>query len=88
MLLGRINVANKDFMLSTVDNPYDPWEQWNEWLAFDTIKGYHTSDYLARVVSLSDEISEADQELAINSAIEEIVRINPLGIYKKAYKKE
>ncbi len=79
---------DKDFMLTTIDNPYDPFEQWNEWLAYDTFKGYNTSNYLARVVSLSDELSEEDINLSINTAIEEIIRINPTGLYTKAYKKD
>ena len=72
-----------DVMLTTVDNPYNPFTEWNEWLQFDLAMGYDTSGYLARVTITSDELSESDQDWAIEDAIDEIVRENVLGIYKK-----
>ena len=72
-----------DVMLTTIDNPYNPFTEWNEWLQFDLAMGYDTSGYLARVTITSDELSEADQDWAIEDAIDEIVRENVLGIYKK-----
>lgn len=73
--------------LTTTDNPYDPFTQWDEWYAFDTQMGYHTCSYLARICIISDDLSEDDQNAAIESAIDEIVRINVLGIYKKVTRK-
>jgi len=72
-----------EYMLTTVDNPYDPFTQFDEWLSFDTAAGYHTPSLLARVVKSSDDLSEADQRVAIVDAINEIVNENVLGIYKK-----
>lgn len=73
-------------MLTTIDNPYNPFTQFDEWFAFDESKGYHTCSYLARIVKSSDELSEADESLAIESAIDEIIKLNVLGIYKKVSK--
>ena len=73
----------QDVMLTTTDNPYDPFTQYDEWYAFDARKGYHTPSYLARIVVTSDELSEVDQELLIDEAVDEIVETNVLGIYKK-----
>lgn len=72
-----------DHMLTTVDNPFDPFTQFDEWYAFDVRHGYNTSSFLARVVKSSDELSEPDQSLAIEQAIDEIVRENVLGLYRK-----
>jgi hypothetical protein len=70
-------------MLTTVDNPYDPFTQFDEWHSFDTHAGYYTSALLARVAITSDELSDVDQDLAIEMAIDEIVSENVLGIFKK-----
>ena len=70
-------------MLTTVDNPYDPFTQFREWYAYDTQAGYNTCAFLARIVRSSDDLSDADQKNAISSAIDEIVRENVLGLYKK-----
>lgn len=71
------------YMLTTVDNPYDPGTEFDEWQAFDTRAGYHTLAFLARVVSSSNELSDADQQLAIQLAVDEIAKENVLGIYRK-----
>jgi hypothetical protein len=73
-------------MLTTIDNPYDPFTQYDEWYAFDEAHGYHTCAYLARIAKTSDELSQTDEDLAIESAIDEIVKLNILGIYKKVTK--
>ena len=36
-------------MLTTVDNPFDPFEQFTSWFMFDEEKGYHTCSYLGRI---------------------------------------
>ena len=70
-------------MLTTVDNPFDPSIQFEEWDAFDRARGYDTTGMLARIVNTSDELSEADQDDAIEQAIDEIVTENVTGLYRK-----
>lgn len=70
-------------MLSTSDNPFSPVTDWDRWFAWDAAVGYHTPSFLARVVHLSPALSLADEDAAIEDAIEEICRENVLGIYIK-----
>ena len=70
-------------MLTTIDNPFNPATQWDDWYQWDVSHDYHTAAYLARIVKTSDSLSEADQDLAIEQAIDEIVSENILGVYKK-----
>lgn len=70
-------------MLTTIDNPYDPFTQWDDWYGFDSLHGYYTPAFLARITRSSDELSDQDQDLALEQAIDEIVKENVLGIYKK-----
>lgn len=70
-------------MLTTVDNPFDPFSQYDAWLAFDLRAGYNTNQFLARIAITSDEMSEADQSVAIEAAIDEVVKYNVRGIYRK-----
>lgn len=72
-----------EHMLTTVDNPFDPFTHYEEWDAWDRAAGYHTSAFLARIVRTSEDLSEADQSQALEQGIEEIVRENVLGVYKK-----
>ena len=74
-------------MLTTVDNPYNPFIQFDEWKAFDESKGYYTCEYLARIAKTSHELSDEDNSLAIEDAINEILYFNVLGIYIKVSEK-
>lgn len=70
-------------MLTTVDNPFDPFDQYDAWYAYDARLGYHTPGLLARVAIVSDELSELHQSFIINKAIDEIVFENVSGMHKK-----
>lgn len=70
-------------MITTTDNPFSPFTEFDDWRRFDEAAGYDTLPYLARVTRSSDELSFADQELAIEQAIDEIAYENVLGIYRK-----
>ena len=74
---------SKDVMLTTIDNPFDPFLDFDRWYLFDVEKGYHTCGYLARIANSSDDLSDAEQEYEQEAAIDEIVELNILGIYKK-----
>lgn len=74
------------YMLTTIDNPYDPFTQFDEWYAYDERKGYCTCGYIDRIAKTSSELSASDQIFATNQAINEILEQNVLGIYKKVVK--
>lgn len=76
-------MANQEYMLTTVDNPFNPHTQFDEWFAFDEQQGYHTSSFLARMVKSSNELPDALQVSEIDAVIDEIVRLNPSGMYRK-----
>ena len=73
----------KECMLTTFDNPYDPFEQFTSWNLFDVEKGYNTCSYLGRIVRLSDELSEQEESEEIERAIDEIIKYDYASIYKK-----
>lgn len=73
-------------MLTTIDNPYDPFTQYEEWDAYDQQMGYYSCSYLARVAYISDELSRADRAKIIEEAIDEIISYDVVGFYKKVTK--
>lgn len=70
-------------LVTTIDNPFNPFTQFDDWYRFDEDHGYHTCSYLARVAETSDALSDADNAQRIDEAVDEIVSMNILGIYKK-----
>jgi len=75
--------SNQEYMLTTVDNPFSPFTQFDEWLVWDHNAGYDTPALLDRIANQSDEMSEADQAQAIDLAMDEIVRENVSGMHTK-----
>ena len=75
-------------MLTTIDNPYSPFSQFDEWYAYDESQGYHSCSYLARIAKTSNELSERENAIEQEKAIDEIISLNLLGIYKKVKEKD
>lgn len=78
-------MAVERFMLTTIDNPWNPFFDYDSWNEFDMSNGYHSNSLLARIAVSSDDLSEADQLLAIEYAIDEIIQENVSGMHTKAY---
>ncbi len=76
----------RECMLTTFDNPYDPFTQFDHWFLFDTEKGYNTCSYLDRVAKVSEEFSDEENNSAIEQAIDEIIKYDFRNIYKKVSK--
>ena len=70
-------------MLTTIDNPFDPFEQFTSWFLFDTAKKYNSSSRLARIAHLSDDMTEKEVNEEIERAIDEIIKYDPFNMYKK-----
>jgi hypothetical protein len=73
-------------MLSTIDNPHSPFDDYPAWLAYDQASGYNSGGFLARIAMASHQQSDADYDLAIEEAVDEIVKENVLGIFIKVEK--
>ena len=69
--------------LTTVDNPWDPFEEFPQWYQFDVTNGYKSTDLLGRVIMDSHETSVAQQNDANTQAIDEIVAENVSGMHRK-----
>lgn len=70
-------------MLTTFDNPYNPFTQFMEWYLYDVGQGYNTCDYLARVADLPNDLSDEEQKIATEQAIDTIIINDFMNIYKK-----
>ena len=57
----------KRVRVTSVDNPFDPFTQFDEWYAYDRAKGYYLSERLARVALTSDLLSDDENEEIIDN---------------------
>lgn len=70
-------------MLTTNDNPFNPFEDLDSWFRFDTEKGYNSSSRLMRIAKIEDFMSEEEIEAEIERAIDIIIEQDFLDIFKK-----
>jgi hypothetical protein len=77
-------MGNEDsYMLSTSDNPYNPFVDFDKWRVWDESEGYYSLAYQARIAWVSDELPESLYKEAIVDAIDEIVDFNLSGVHIK-----
>ena len=69
--------------ITTVDNPFIPFDDFIKWYLFDCEKGYNTCSYLARIAKTSEELSDSENIVEIERAIDDIIKHDHLNIYKK-----
>lgn len=79
----------KETALTTIDNPYSPFSQYDEWYNYDLEKGYDCCGYMDRM-SLgrldSDSLSEEEENEIIETIIDDIVATDPTGLFIKVEK--
>lgn len=76
-----------EVMLTTFDNPFDPFDDFVSWFLFDVEKGYNTCGKLARIARYSEDFSTIEDQRETERAIDEIIDNDFLNIYKKVTRK-
>lgn len=77
--------ADRQWMLTTIDNPYDPFTQWDDWLRYDRDQGYYTNEYLARVANTDENNSDEENKAILRAAMKDIVTYNPTEMWIITY---
>ena len=68
----------KETMVTTIDNPWNPFTNWDEWYAYDEWHGYHTCSLVDRLMpNTNDAISEKLYDDLLDDVNNDIVRLNP-----------
>ena len=71
-------------MLTTIDNPFNPFEQFADWYMYDCQKGYNTYSRIARLMPADDEsLSSIEKDRIEDNIIDRMIQHDPLGIYTK-----
>ena len=77
------NNVERKVNITTIDNPFNPFDDFIHWFLFDIEKGYYTSSKLARLTNLTDDMTEKEETEEIERAIDRLIEIDPLDIYIK-----
>ncbi len=81
----------KETALTTIDNPYSPFSQFDDWLNYDLEKGYNCCGYIDRVKQVfkkeTSYLSNEEENKVIENCIDYIVSTDPTGNFIKVEKK-
>lgn len=80
-------MVKNDCMLTTFDNPFDPFEQFTSWLLFDKEKGYDSCERLARLANITSEMSQKEIDEETERAIDRLIELDVLNIFRKVTRK-
>ena len=70
--------------ITTVDNPFDPFDDFANWYRFDETKRYCTSGYLARYFDAdTSDMNDTEYEARLAIAIDKILNNDFMGQYFK-----
>lgn len=72
-------------MLTTVDNPYNPFTDFKKWYMFDNMHGYDCCGYIDRAVVTSSAFTDRENNQLIEEAIDDLLDADFLHRYKKVY---
>ena len=68
-------------MITTSDNPFDYFDDFENWFNFDfNLKGYCTCNLLAVYAKTSSALSPADNEALIDLACDQLLKDYPNGV--------
>lgn len=81
-------MAKRLVAISTIDNPYDPFDDFDSWYRFDMDKGYNSCAYLDRIAKTSDQFTDEENMREIERAIDSIVALDASNTYTKNKKEE
>lgn len=72
--------THKSVAVTTTDNPFDPFDNFEDWMNYDIVNGYYTCEKLDRLSIVSKELSDGENLESIEEAINELIKI---GAYNK-----
>ena len=59
--------------ITTFDNPYDPFDEFDDWYRFDMDRGYNSCGVLARFLYTSDQFTDEENAYETERAIDYII---------------
>lgn len=75
---------SKEYMLTTFDNPFDPFEQFVLWQLFDKEKGYNSCERLMRLAHLTEDMSQKEIDEEVDRAMDVLIKNDLTNTFKRA----
>lgn len=80
--------TDDEAMLTTIDNPWNPFTNFDEWKEFDLVNNHNTYETLAVLGSfglLQSRLSEAEFDEHVVNTMNKLIEDDPLGLFIKVW---
>ena len=72
-------------MLTTIDNPYNPFVDFAKWFVFDSVNHYNCCSYINLNAATSSAFTDSENNHLIEKAIDDLIATDFTGTYKKVF---
>lgn len=76
-------MEDKEVLITTIDNPWNPFTNFDEWFAFDHERGYCSLERVARLCNFDETMSEIEKEREYSRAIDRLIELDILNVFIK-----
>ena len=73
----------REVAISTFDNPYDPFENFDEWYRYDCDKGYGSCQILANLTEVFEGMTPKEFNEEMERGIDQLLIADPVNLYTK-----
>lgn len=73
----------REVAISTFDNPYNPFDNFDEWFRYDTDKGYGSCQVLAALTETFEGMTDKEFNEEMERGINELLLADPVNLYIK-----
>ena len=68
-------ISMERYILTTIDNPYDPIDEFEKWDEFDKSHGYYTNQRLAKIQQPVSALTDVENQRIINGSVDDFIRL-------------
>lgn len=86
--MNERRIIMDDYMITTIDNPWNPFTHYHEWLSFDMRHCYNTQEWLAALTKTSNDLMDEEIKEQIDAGALSLLSLDPYGLHVKVYKDE
>lgn len=79
-----------EVLITTIDNPYNPFTDFEKWYRYDTEMGYNTCSLLGHITPNTDDDSLPDAvvDALIEYGQDRLIKLNPTGMFAKIHRND
>jgi len=70
-------------MLTTIDNPFNPFDDYVKWNQFDLDHLYNSSERLMSIAKVSNALTDEENDREVENAIDTFIKLDFMNIYMK-----